>query len=684
MIQSAKKLSFAVAVTSLWGASLGYSQNSGQSVAAATSDKAAAYYNFSMGHLYAELAQAYGNRGDFYTKAIDFYKQALKADPSATFLLEELTELYVQGNQLKAAVAEAEALLKQNPDNLQARRMLGRIFTRSIGDSQQGRINEEMVKQAIEQYQIITSKDPKDTESWLTLGRLYRVSQNSVEAEKAFKKAIDNDPGNEDALTGLAMVYSDVGDTKNMVETLKIVTAKSPNARTLTTLGAAYEQMRDFPAAAEVFGKALALAPDNIQVKKALAQNLMYSEKLEEALKLYQELAESEPKEAQHPLHISEIYRAKRDFEKSRAALETAKALDKDSVEIRYDEVNLLEAEGKTDAAIVVLQKIIDDTAKSTYSNPEKANRGMLLERLGLLYRSAQQYGKAVETLRQIGVMDPAAGPRVSVNVVDTYRVAKDMQKALEEAEAARKKYPDDRMVRVVYGSLLADLGKVDQGAGEIRGLLNKSDKDRETYLTLAQVYEKGKRFTEMEKALNEAEKLSDSKQEKETVYFMRGAMFEKMKKYAAAETEFRKVIESNPRSASALNYLGYMLVDRNMKLEEALGMIRRALEIDPQNGAYLDSLGWAYYRLDKLDEAERNLRGSIERTQGDPTVHDHLGDVLLKQGKLKEAIAQWQISLKEFEKQPPSESDPAEVAKVSKKLESARVRLTKESGTQR
>src|SRR5204863_45634 len=70
------------------------------------------------------------------------------------------------------------------------RRMLGRIYTRSIGDSQQGKINEEMVKKSIEQYQIITTKDPKDIESWLTLGRLFRVSQNSVEAEKAFKKAL--------------------------------------------------------------------------------------------------------------------------------------------------------------------------------------------------------------------------------------------------------------------------------------------------------------------------------------------------------------------------------------------------------------------------------------------------------------------------------------------------------------
>src|SRR5437667_2154026 len=218
---------------------------------ASAADKTGAYYNFSMGHYYAEQSAAYGNRGDYYSKAVDYYKQALKLDPSATFVLEELTDLYVQGNQLKSAIAEAEEMLKQNPENLAARRMLGRIYTRSIGDSQQGKINEEMVKKSIEQFQIITKKDPTDVESWLTLGRLFRVSQNSVEAEKAFKKALELEANNEDALTGLAMVYSDVGDTKNMIEMLKQVTDKSPNERSLTTLGAAYEQMRDFASAAE-------------------------------------------------------------------------------------------------------------------------------------------------------------------------------------------------------------------------------------------------------------------------------------------------------------------------------------------------------------------------------------------------------------------------------------------------
>ena len=122
------------------------------------------------------------------------------------------------------------------------------------------------------------------------------------------------------------------------------------------------------------------------------------------------------------------------------------------------------------------------------------------------------------------------------------------------------------------------------------------------------------------------------------------------------------------------------MLADRNTRLEEARDLIRKALDIEPDNGAYLDSLGWVNYRLNKLDEAEVNLRQSIERIHGDPTVYDHLGDVYLKQGKVKDAIAQWQLSIKEWERTPQSELDPEEVAKVTKKLEGARVRLARES----
>ena len=190
----------------------------------------------------------------------------------------------------------------------------------------------------------------------------------------------------------------------------------------------------------------------------------------------------------------------------------------------------------------------------------------------------------------------------------------------------------------------------------------------------------KGQAFAEEAKALDEAEKLATNAKEKESVYFMRGAMFERQKKVDPAEAEFRKVLALNPEHAGALNYLGYMLADHRCGVDEATQMIKKALEIDPENGAYLDSLGWAYYQQGKFEEAEGLLTRAIDRIGQDPTVHDHLGDVYFKFGKIKEAITQWQASLKDFRSPAGADSEPEDVAKVTRKLDAARVKLAKEN----
>ena len=643
------------------------------------SDKASAYYNFAMGHLYAELAGVYGNRSEYVTKAIDHYKQALKLDPGASFLFEELTDLYIQSGRLKDAVTEAEEVLRREPDNLDARRILGRIYTRMIGDTQQGKINEDMLHSAIEQYQKITAKDPKDLESWLTLGRLYRTASNSVEAEKSYTQALAIDPNSEEALTGLAIVYSDVGDTRKAIEKLKAVTNKDPNPRTLAALASSYEQLHDNKSAADVLRKALDLDPDNSRIKRALARNLLYSGSFDDSLKYYNEIAADDPHDAEAQLRISEIYREKHDYAKARTTLDKAKALDPDNLEVRYDEVNLLSVQGQTDKAIEALKSLLKDTERKSYSEGEKSNRANFLERMGELYRSANQYQSAIDAFRQIADLDSDAAPRAAAEVVDTYRAAKDFKNARAEADAALKKYPNDRTLKMVRASVLADMGKTDQAVSELRTLLT-GDRDLQTQLTIAGIYEKAKRYEDMGKVLDAAEKLAESKSEKEMVYFTRGAMYERVKNFDAAETEFRKVLDLNPDNASALNYLGYMFADRGIRLDEAQKLISRALELDPDNGSYLDSLGWVYFRLNRLDDAEQMLVRALSKIE-DPTVHDHLGDVYAKLGKTKDAITQWQASLKEADGDRQSDMEPGEVAKITKKLEDAKVRLARETG---
>ncbi|HWR52295.1 MAG TPA: tetratricopeptide repeat protein [Bryobacteraceae bacterium] len=641
--------------------------------------RATAYYNFAMGHMYAELAASYGYRSEYVDKAIQHYKAAMQADPSAGFLSEELTDLYMQAGKLRDAVLEAEDMLKRDPENLDARRMLGRIYSRMIGNQQQGRIDENMLRSAIEQYQKIVAKDEKDLDSWLMIGRLSKIGQDSVESEKAYKKALEIEPNNEFALTGLALVYSDLGDNTRALEMWRRLSDSNPDPRKLRALANAYEQARDYRNAANALKRAMELDPKNPEIKKNLAEDLLLSDDAEGALKLYTELAATDPKDAQLWVRLSQIYRQKRDFVKARDAQRRALELAPDNLEIRYNDVNLLEAEGKYAEAITALKNILSSTERKTYATPEQANRLILVERLGLLYRANEQYGEAVQIFEQMPQLDPDSGARSAAQIIDTWRQAKELTKAQQVADAAIQKYPDNRTVRLVRAQLLADVGRTDDAIESLRKVLGGKD-DRETHLALAQVYDKAKRYNEMAASLDAAEKLSASDDEKETVLFMRGAMYEKQKQFEKSETEFRKVLKINPENASALNYLGYMLADQNRRLDEAHKLISRALELDPTNGAFLDSLGWANFRLGRYAEAEENLLAAISRSSRDPVVYDHLADVYAKQGKLKDAIAQWERSLKEWEASPKADYDATEVAKVNKKLEGARVRLAHES----
>jgi len=284
-----------------------------------------------------------------------------------------------------------------------------------------------------------------------------------------------------------------------------------------------------------------------------------------------------------------------------------------------------------------------------------------------------------VEAFRQAADTDPDNAGRAVAEVVETYREAKDYPKAESEADAAVKKYPKDRVVSATRALVLSDLGKTDAAVAEARRLMDGKN-DREVDLSLADIYEKAKNFTEMAKVLDAAEKLSETSAEKKDIAFRRGAMYERMKNYPEAEAEFRKVLDLDPDNDAALNYLGYMLADRNIRLEEARDMVSKAVAREPNSGAYLDSLGWVYFRLNKLPEAEDKLREALRYMSRDPTVHDHLAEVYFKEGKIREAIAQWQSSVREYQAGPPSDLDHAELAKVQKKLEDAKVRLARET----
>jgi tetratricopeptide (TPR) repeat protein len=120
------------------------------------------------------------------------------------------------------------------------------------------------------------------------------------------------------------------------------------------------------------------------------------------------------------------------------------------------------------------------------------------------------------------------------------------------------------------------------------------------------------------------------------------------------------------------------------VELEESLNYIKTAVSLDPTNGAYLDSLGWAYFRLGKYDLAEENLSKASMRMDSDPTVQDHLGDLYQKTGRLKLAAEHWERAVEEWNKTIPPEVDSDLLVATQKKLDAAKVRLAKEESEKR
>jgi tetratricopeptide (TPR) repeat protein len=662
---------------------------------AKTPDRAAAYYHFALAHMYEEQVATYG-RSELANKAIEEYRAAIEADPTSSYLTSGLAELYAKTGRIRDAVVEAQDIIKHNPNNLEARRLLGRIYLRSLGDMQAGSGSESVLKLAIEQYEQIVRLQPDSMDDHLLLGRLYRLNNDLQKAESEFKTAVTLQPDSEEAVTTLAYLYNELGDTARAAQVLSSVPKTERSAKLYSALGYTWEQQKQYKDAIEAYRHAIELDRDNLDAIRGLAQNLLNDGQADAALEQYKVIADANPEDAQTYVRIAEIYRKQGKFDLALDNLKKAETMVQDSVEVPYNIAAIYQAQGRFDEAVPVMLDLLKKSEKSdgSYSNGEKSNRAVFLERLGTIYRDQGNNQAANQTFRQIVALGGDENiERGYQQIIDTWREAKEWQKATDVAKEAVQKLPTSRDLKMVLAAQQADMGEPDKALKDVRAMLkggassssnsssSSSSEDRQVYITLAQMYTRLRRFTEAEQALDKAEQLSTKTDDKEYVWFLRGSTFEREKRYAEAEEEFKKVVASDPEHASALNYLGYMLADQNTKLEEALGYIKRAVDLDPANGAYLDSLGWAYFRLGKYELAEDNLLKASQKINTDPTVLDHLGDLYQKTGRLKLAATNWERALTEWNRTIAAEVDPADVARVQKKLDSAKMKLAKEEG---
>ena len=645
-------------------------------------DRAAAYYHFALAHMYEEQVATYG-RSELANKAIEEYRAAIEADPTSEYLTSGLAELYARTGRIRDAVVEAQDILKRDPNNLEARRLLGRIYLRSLGDMQSGNGSQSVLKLAIEQYEQIIKLQPDSMDDHLLLGRLYRLNNDLQKAENEFKTAIRLQPGSEEAVTTLAYLYNELGDTTRATQVLSAVPDAARSAKLYSALGYTYEQQKQYKNAIEAYRHAIELDRDNLDAIRGLAQNLLNDGQTDAALDQYKVIADANPEDAQTYVRIAEIYRKQGKFDTALEHLKKAETMVQDSIEVPYNIAAIYQAQGRFEEAAQVLKDLLKKAEKAdpaTYTAGEKSNRAVFLERLGTVYRDQGNNQAAVDTFRQvIALGGDDNGERGYQQIIDTWREAKEWQKATDAAKEATQKFPNSRDLKMVLAAQQADMGHADLALKDVQAMLKGAPEDRAVYITLAQMNTRLKRYPEAEQALDKAEQLSTKQDDKEYIWFLRGSSFERQKRYTDAEQQFKKVIASDPQHAMALNYLGYMLADQNTKLDEAFGYIKRALDIDPTNGAYLDSIGWAYFRLGKYELAEESLVKASQKINTDPTVHDHLGDLYQKTGRLKLAATHWERALVEWNRTIAAEVDQTDIARVQKKLDSAKVKLAKE-----
>ena len=650
----------------------GYSQQDAQK-------RAQAYSAFTMGHLYEEYYEA-TSRSEYANQAIEFYKKAYELDPGSGVIRERLAEIYFKSQRIRDAVIEAQEIIKRDPDNLPARRLLARIYVRTLGDFSAAAGQRETVTRAIEQYREILRIEPGDTDAALWLARLYRLQNEHDKAGEVLRGVLEREPENEATIEQLTQLLLDMGKSSEAIALLERIVKRSPTAGLLDLLGDAYTQMRDPARAEQAYRKAVELEPAEVSHRRGLAQALMAEEKYPAALEQYNKLTELEPDDPENYLRLAQIYRQLRQLDRAEESLLHAKQRAPGSLEVIYYEAMIYEAQGRFDDAIRVLSDAVAGVKSQPGLTPaSRRTLGILYEQLGRIYRDVENYAAAIFTFEEMLKLGADEDRRARVLMIDTYRANRDLARALEESHRALELYPKDRSIRVTHALLLGEKGDTDEAAKLLREMLAGSADDREIYLDLAQVYERGRRFTEAETAARTAEKMPGRPAESEMVWFLLGAIFERQKKFDLAEEEFKRVLEVNPRNAPALNYYGYMLADLGTRLDEATELVKRALAEEPYNGAYLDSLGWAYFKQNRLAEAEGSLRKAVERNSHDPTIRDHLGDVYFKTGRIDLAAAEWERSLTEWRRALPTENEADKVAALERKLNNLKQRLAQQ-----
>jgi tetratricopeptide (TPR) repeat protein len=237
--------------------------------------------------------------------------------------------------------------------------------------------------------------------------------------------------------------------------------------------------------------------------------------------------------------------------------------------------------------------------------------------------------------------------PLAYAALAEAYENAKKYELEMEALDQIKPDSPLWVNVQIQKAFALNSLERVDDAKVQLEQLIDKNPKDTRPLDALGNILRSHERYGEARDFYTRALKLIP-KPEKDnwTLFYSRGVCNERLKDWGAAESDFKEALSLSPDESLVLNYLGYSWIDQGQNLKQAMDYIRKAVKLKPDDGYYVDSLGWAYYRLGNLPAAVENLERAVELKPDDPIINDHLGDAYWKVGRTLEAKYQWQQAL--------------------------------------
>ena len=621
-----------------------------------------AYAQFLLGHRFEE--------NEDETAAIAAYKRAMELDPTAAEIPAQLAGLYLKQSKVQEAMAAADAALKIAPSNREANRVLGTVYA-ALSESTQGARGanqaDDNLKKAIHHFELALegATAESDPNVRATLARLYVKSNAYDKAIPLLTDLVNQEPGWQDGPLMLVEAYAGAGRSGDAIAWLEERTASDP--RLLPALADFYEREHRWSDAADAYGRALQRAPRDQAMKARYASALMNvggRANIEKARTALAEIAAAARTPDPRTLYL--LSQAQRRLGELKEAEASARKVIAQNNRSPWGYYALAEAlEGRHD-----YQAVVDELAPVIAANRGKGDASfdasILLPHLGFAYQEIGQHDKAIasfEEARKLSPDDPAvAGYLVEANIA-----AKRYAAAVDAAKSALSQHPNDLRLTRLQAQALRQNGKADQGIALLEEAVKHHEDDPVAYISLAQAYSDADRGVQAVKVLQDAQAKFPSD---DGIAFELGSTFDKQKKFAEAESAFRQVLARDPENAIALNYLGYMLAERGERLDESVGYLKRALQVEPENPSYLDSLGWAYFKADKLDLAETNLKRAAEQLKTNSVIQEHYGQVLFKLGRYDEAIAAWTRALA-------GDGDSIDKADVDKKIKAAKQKLT-------